>query len=102
MADLFRSNAAGGLSVEIGRYDPGITDEVDQKIRHLPVVLERCRSEAMRLQSAAGDDNFDIIESVDPANKRPRFYVAPSTSLGIHQELSQAVLLKAALGMGVS
>ena len=32
-------------------------------------------------------------------HQRPRAYVAPANNKGIHEELSQAVLLKAALGM---
>jgi hypothetical protein len=88
----------GGLTIG-GEYDPGITKEVDKKIRHLPVVVQHINLKAHELLKSVGTDNFEVVLSNKPSNQRPRAYVVPSNDDGIHEELSQAVLLKAALGM---
>lgn len=90
--------SGGGLSV-IGEYDPKITEEIDRKIRNLPVVVQRCRQKADELVKATGSANFEVVLSRGEDQQRPRAYVAPANSNGIHEELSEAVLLKAALGM---
>lgn len=103
MPPLF-SAGKGGAKMNVdtsGAYNPGITDEIDKKIRHMKPVMQRGMAEAVKLRNAAGEADFDVVASVNPDNQRPRFYVAPSTSVGIHLEISNAVLLKAALAMGV-
>lgn len=99
MADLFHVNASGELTMTPGGYDPGITREVDHKIRFMQVVQNHCRQRARELHGRAGSEHFDIVESTNEQHSRPRFYVVPSDREGIHEEISQAVLLKAALGM---
>lgn len=99
MPDLFSANG-NSLKVELtGEYDPGITNEIDKKIRHLLPVLLEMGQKAGDLLRATGSSNFEIIQQARPETQRPRFYVAPKNREGIHEELSQAVLLKAAMGM---
>lgn len=99
MPNLFSANG-NKLKVEMsGDYDAGITEEIDKQIRHLRPVLMRIAEKAGELKRATGSDNFDVIIQADPNSERPRAYVVPKNNKGIHEELSQAVLLKAALGM---
>lgn len=99
MPELFSANG-NQLRVDMtGSYDPGITAEVDRRIRHLPVVIERMLERAAMLKNATGSGNFTIVSQTRHDTQRPRAYVAPNNDQGIHEELSQAVLLKAALGM---
>lgn len=90
-----------GLSFggDIGQYDPGITAAVDKEIRHMPIVLAHMIAKANQLLSATASRNFRIIVQADSQTQRPRAYVVPANSKGIHEELKNAVLLKAALGM---
>lgn len=99
MPDLFSANG-NTLKVEMtGEYDPGITAEIDQRIRHLPLVVRHMLEMAAMLKNSTGSQNFEIYSQTRPETQRPRAYVAPRNNEGIHEELSQAVLLKAALGM---
>lgn len=99
MAEMFHVNESGsGFSIS-GEYDPGISPEVDKKIRHMPGVVAYINVMAHVLLDRTGSENFEVILSDSPDNQRPRAYVAPANDTGIHEELSQAVLLKAALGM---
>lgn len=99
MPDLFSANG-NQLKVDTtGDYDAGITEEIDKQIRHLRPVLLRMLDKAGELKRATGSDNFDVILQAQPDTQRPRAYVVPKNNKGIHEELSQAVLLKAALGM---
>jgi hypothetical protein len=82
-----------------GGYDAGITAEIDQKIRHMTRVEMYCHTKAEELKAATGSGNFRVYAQTRKETQRPRFYVAPFNREGIHEELSQAVLLKAALGM---
>lgn len=99
MPDLFSPNG-NALKVDMsGSYDPGITAEIDKRIRHLPIVIERMLEKAALLKNSTGSGNFTIVSQTKPNTQRPRAYVAPRNDQGIHEELSQAVLLKAAMGM---
>lgn len=99
MPDLFSSNG-NSLKVEMtGDYDPGITSEIDRRIRHMPGVILHMLEKAAQLKNSTGSPNFDIVTQARPDTQRPRSYVVPKNNEGIHEELSQAVLLKAALGM---
>lgn len=99
MPELFSQNG-NQLKVDMtGEYDPGITEEIDRQIRHMQPVLLRMTESAARLKRATGSPNFEVVVSLNPSGQRPRAYVAPSNREGIHEELSDAVLLKAALGM---
>jgi hypothetical protein len=84
---------------EFGEYDPGDLKEIDKAIRHLPSVVEYARKKAEETISHTGSDNFEVIVSDNPANTRARAYCAPSNNQGIHEELSEHVLLKAAINM---
>ena|ERR1700733_7831072 len=79
-----------------GEYDPNITVEVDRAIRHLPIVQKYLKDMAKLLQQRAGK-NFGVVHGGGPS--RPREYVAPANNEGIRDELKDAALLKAALGM---
>jgi hypothetical protein len=72
--------------------------ETAQKILHMRGIVGYIESKAHELADDAGS-NFEVILSNNPEYFRPRAYVAPANSEGIREELSQAVLLKAALGM---
>lgn len=99
MPNLFSPNG-NQLKVDMtGDYDAGITDEIDKKIRHLHPVLMHMSAKAAELMHATGSPNFTLVSQSRPETQRPRVYVAPKNNQGIHEELSQAVLLKAALGM---
>lgn len=79
-----------------GEYDPGVTQEVDRAIRHLPIVQKYIKDVAQLLKQRAGV-NFEVVHGGGPS--RPREYVAPANNEGIRDELKDAALLKAALGM---
>lgn len=98
MAEIYGASGGYSFAATEGDYDPGITDEIDRQIRNMPMVKAYLLGKAKELKAATGSDNFDIVESTDPAQQRPRYYVAPN-SAGIKEELTQSVLLKAALGM---
>lgn len=99
MPDFFSPNG-NRLSVEVGAtYDAKITNEVDKAIRHLPFVVGYMNFKAQKLLNATSSSNFQLVIQNDPSTQRPRSYVAPKNNMGIHEELSQGVLLKAALGM---
>lgn len=103
MAELYDIGEGGftpSLSVA-GEYNPGITEEIDRKIRNLPGVRQHCEEQARILKEGTGSDNFEVIVS-SRARSRARVYVAPRNSEGIREELSQAVLLKAALALAIS
>lgn len=100
MAALFGAGSGGhSLSVNMtDAYDPGITNEVDRQIRHMQVVYMHCLKQAGDLMRATGSKNFETISAFNPRGQRPRVYVTPSNAEGIHEELSDSVLLKAAMG----
>lgn len=96
------SSGPGGFTLHVDmskEYDAGITPEIDKQIRHMQAVRMYCRGRAEMLRRATGSSNFRVVAQENPNTERPRFYVTPSNREGIHEELSQAVLLKAALGM---
>lgn len=95
---LYVAGPKGRLQVD-GEYDPEITPEIDKVIRNMRVVVERCNEQAHQLRRETGSENFEVVLSYRESQQRPRAYVCPKNSKGIHEELSQAVLLKAALGM---
>lgn len=100
MPDLFSASSGNSLKVEMtGEYDPGITADIDRQIRHMPVVILAMLEKAALLKNSTGSPNFEIVTQSHPNTQRPRSYVVPKNYEGIHEELSQAVLLKAALGM---
>lgn len=99
MPDLFSANG-NTLKVLAGQdYDPGITPEIDKAIRHMPDVILKMLEKAALLRHSTGSPNFEVITQSRADTQRPRSYVVPSNREGIHEELSQAVLLKAALGL---
>lgn len=99
MPNLFSANG-NTLKVDMsGDYDPGITEEIDRQIRHIPAVIMHMLEKAATLKNTTGSPNFTIVTQAQPNTSRPRAYVVPKNNEGIHEELSQAVLLKAAMGM---
>jgi hypothetical protein len=100
MAVFSGSESGFTLHVDTSReYDAGITPEIDKQIRHMTAVEMYCHGRAEMLRQSVPSSNFRVIAQTDPQTQRPRFYVAPSNNQGIHEELADAVLLKAALGM---
>jgi hypothetical protein len=95
------SLAAHPTLVSTGQaYNPGDAKEIDRAIRNMPGVARYCQSKAHELLSSIGSSNFEVVMSYHPdKNTRVRAYVCPSNSHGIYEELSDAVLLKAAMGM---
>lgn len=98
MPDLFSANG-NQLSVGGGEYDAGITPEIDKQIRHMRPVVMKMVEKSAQLRRATGSTNFGVITQMDESTQRPRSYVVPINDEGIHEELAEAVLLKAALGM---
>ena len=99
---LFHANASGtGFTATptLGAYDPGNLVEIDQAIRHMPAVVAHITAKANEcLNSIEKSDDFRVIVSTG-GKSRARAYVAPRNNAGIHLELADSVLLKAALGM---
>ena len=89
-----------GINAE-GEYDPGDLKEIDKAIRHLPAVVAYCEKKAHETIAHVGNgsDHFEVILSDNPSNTRARAYCAPSDNQGIHLELSEHALLKAAINM---
>lgn len=87
-----------GFNAE-GEYDPGDLREIDKAIRHLPGVVAYARKKAEQMIEMTGSSNFEVIVSDNPENTRARAYGAPANNQGIHEELSEHVLLKAAINM---
>lgn len=91
-----------GLSAHagIGAYDPGDMIEIDRKIRHMPAVvaaITKKANEMLSLIEKSGD--FRVVVSDAGAPSRARAYVAPRNNAGIHLELADSVMLKAAAAM---
>jgi hypothetical protein len=84
---------------EFGEYDPGDLREIDKAIRHLPSVVAYCARKAEEGIGMTGSSNFEVIVSDAPENTRARAYMAPANNQGIHEELSEGLLLKAAINM---
>lgn len=84
-----------------GEYDPGDLKEIDKAIRHLPGVVAYARKKAEETirHVADGAEHFEVIVSDNPSNTRARAYCAPADNEGIHLEISESALLKAALQM---
>jgi hypothetical protein len=87
------------MAEELGEYQAITNEETARKIMHMAGVIQHITNKANELKESTGSSDFEVIVSKNPAYFRPRAYVAPSNSNGIREELSQAVLLKAALGM---
>lgn len=99
MPEFFSANG-NNLKVDVsGSYNPGITADIDRRIRHMPIVILKMLEKAATLKSSTGSSNFEIVTQSRPETQRPRSYVVPKNQQGIHEELADAVLLKAALGM---
>jgi hypothetical protein len=72
--------------------------QIDRAIRHLPCVVKVLEAKAKEVLAQVGSDNFEIVLSTKGID-RPRVFVVPKTSAGIHQCLADSVLLKASLSM---
>ncbi len=75
-----------------------ITNEMHRKIRHSPQVVAHLKKKAQECQSIAGE-NFETGVQNDGGTTRARAYIRPANGDGIHEELSDSVLLKAAAAM---
>jgi hypothetical protein len=84
---------------EFGEYDPGDLVAIDTAIRHMPAVVAYCERKAEETIGQTGSGNFEVILSNNPSNTRARAYCAPANNEGIHEELSEHLLLKAAINM---
>lgn len=97
---IFHASEGGGLHATEGPYNPGNLKEIDRAIRHMPGVVAYVVKKAQEGITLTGaDSEFAVVLQNDPTTQRPRAYMAPNTSDGIHLELSQGVLLKAAVSM---
>jgi hypothetical protein len=96
--EIFISDG-NSLSMAGDDYDPGDLNEIDRAIRHMPMVVNRLKIKALEGIEMTGSDNFDAIVQDDPETQRARVYMAPINSAGIHEELSECLLLKAAFNM---
>jgi hypothetical protein len=100
-AGFTRKIDTGGelLNLGAGEYNPGDIKEIDRAIRHMPGVVAYLVQKAEELLEATDSENFGIILQNNPEYQRARAYVLPSNDQGVHEELSQHILLKAAIGM---
>ena len=90
-----------GITAEVvtGDYDPGNLVEIDRAIRHAPWVLRYLKKKANEcLGLIEKGHDFHLIVSEGGVG-RARVYVAPANDAGIHLELADSVLLKAAASM---
>ena len=98
----FKASESGkGFSAEVnlGPYEPGDLVEIDRAIRHMPGVvayLEKKANEMLGMIEKSED--FRVIMSTG-GESRARAYVAPANGGGIHLEMTESVLLKAAASM---
>lgn len=82
-----------------GAYDPGDLVEIDRAIRHMPVVVDHITKKANEMRDLIEKSHdFRVIVSTG-GESRARAYVAPANNGGIHLELADSVLLKAAAQM---
>jgi len=99
---IFTANQSGTGFVgtaSLGEYDPGDMVAIDQAIRHMPAIVEHITKKAEECrQLIEKSDDFRVIVS-EGGKSRARAYVAPANNGGIHLELADSVLLKAAVSM---
>jgi hypothetical protein len=99
---VFTANEAGTGFVgtaALGAYDPGDMIEIDRAIRHMPVVVAYITAKANECKDLIEkSDDFRVIVSTG-GESRARAYVAPANGGGIHLEMADSVLLKAAVSM---
>ena len=92
------SAGPNGLTVSMDAYDPKIGETENRKIRHMQLVVDHLVKKAQECLDMTSD-HFHIVLSNNPENTRARAYVAPADDAGIHQELADSMLLKAAMNM---
>lgn len=81
-----------------GEY--ALTLDQHRAIRHSPQVVAHITALAnLMLGSIEKDQHFKVVVQNDPNTSRPRAYVAPADSAGVHLELTDSVILKAAAAM---
>jgi hypothetical protein len=93
--------SGNGLAAHVGiaAYDPGDMIRIDREIRHSPAVVAAITKKANEcLNLIEKSDDFRVIVSTG-GESRARAYVAPRNNAGIHLELADSVLLKAAASM---
>lgn len=83
---------------DIFRYDPGDEQDIGRRVMHHAYVVNHLKEKAAELVGMAGSDNFSVVVQNNPELERPRAYARPNAK-GIHEELSDHVLLKAAVSM---
>lgn len=74
-------------------------DETARRILHMPGIVAYIENKADECNAATGSSNFETVVFTTPGWFRPAAYVMPANDDGIREELADAVLLKAALGM---
>ena len=97
---LFSVDSSGtGLTMTPGST---FTDKdliaIDTAIRHLPCVVQTLEQKAQEILKQVGTDDFELVVSTK-GKSRPRVFVVPKTSAGIHAELSRSVLTVAGMSM---
>lgn len=101
VVNVLFSAGTSGLAAHVGiaAYDPGDLVAIDRKIRHSPAVVAAITKKANEMLSLIEkSDDFRVIVSTG-GESRARAYVAPRNNAGIHLELADSVLLKAAAAM---
>jgi len=98
----FRASDTGRgftADVNLGEYNPGDLVEIDQAIRHMPMVVKHLEKKAREMLGLIEkSDDFRVIMSTG-GKSRARAYVAPANNAGVHLEMADSVLLKAAAAM---
>ena len=82
-----------------GDYDPVNLIEIDRAIRHMPAVVAYLQKKAEEtISMIEKSQHFHVITSTG-GESRARAFVAPADNAGIHLELADSVMLKAAASM---
>jgi hypothetical protein len=96
----FTARSGGSVAAVSGEgYDPGDLQEIDKAIRHLPGVVAYMQKKAQECIDMTGSNNFEVVLQNEPETQRPRAYCAPKNNDGIHEELSESLLVKSAANM---
>lgn len=82
-----------------GPYDPGDLTELAHKIMHSPAVVQRLTQAAQQAVDLCDSENFGVTVQNEQGTKRARAYAHPINDAGIHQEIEDRLLIKAAASM---
>lgn len=86
------------IAFDVEKQWQPLTIEMHRMIRHHPIVAKYLLKKADECQAMAGD-NFETGLQNRKGTTRARAWIRPANPEGIHEELADAVLSKAAAAM---